>query len=126
MRKFLTICDKLLCLTVMRLLPQSTKDKVSNRMFQPTLTMRFFERIARKCFNHIFIQLNSEEKKQLTKRIWNGEAGSSWIEQKRKRYESNDMQFFIGQVRQTLDDMVLSFLKDNLQYQHFRYWNWFW
>lgn len=96
-----------------RFIPGRIERKVRANLFQPGTGEGILEKIIRKHIDREFLGLADDSKARVSEEYWNGPAGAGWIEEKRKRYKSGKMSFFIDNFKGPFESMVLSHLEKN-------------
>jgi SAM-dependent methyltransferase len=98
--------------------PPSARRRALTTICQGELHGGLFERAIRKYENDRYCKLDGDEQYRFAQESWSGEAGSSWIEAKRKRYQQGNMELFLEKVRLPFEQMVTAFINGHPEYTH--------
>ncbi len=88
---------------------------LGRKVFLPSKDDGILSRISRKIFDLRFVLLDQKSKDRLSREIWSGDAGGSWIEFKRVKYLKGEMGGFLRDVRGPLEAMATDYLKNNMR-----------
>lgn len=94
-----------------RFIPGRVERRVRANLFQPGIGEGILEKIVRKHIDQEFSGLADGSKAKVSAAYWVGPAGAGWIEEKRRRYSSGKMDFFIDNFKGPFESMVLSHLE---------------
>jgi len=86
---------------------------LGRKIFLPSKDDGILSRISRKIFDLRFMLLDENARDRMSREVWSGDDGGSWIEFKRAKYSKGEMGSFLREVRGPLEDMVTGYLRDN-------------